>query len=70
MNQSNILCKAFATVALTRFIDELIQILNSEGFLLEDLLEALASMADKQPSLGEVVNHLEKAASEVRRIHK
>jgi hypothetical protein len=51
---------------LTKFFNEFMPILFSQGYTFEDVLHALANWANEQPRLEEVVGHLEKATNEIR----
>lgn len=56
-------CRARALVA---FIGKFIAILQSQGYSLTDLLDALAEWADTKPQYREAVQYLEKAASKAQ----
>ncbi|MEH1790348.1 hypothetical protein [Nostoc sp.] len=53
--------------ALVPFIKDFLNLLNQEGFLLEDLLDALSKVTLNQRSVpGSVARHLEDAVAELR----
>ncbi|MFN6475312.1 hypothetical protein [Nostoc sp. DedQUE07] len=54
--------------ALTQFMGEFMQILATEGYTLEDLLDAVTSLVSEKPELESVVKHLENAEQELRSI--
>ena len=55
----------FRRDALSKFIDELMPILKSEGYTLEDLLHALANWSSKQSQFDDIVGYLEKAIEKI-----
>ncbi|MBN3945931.1 MAG: hypothetical protein HWQ38_05350 [Nostoc sp. NMS7] len=54
---------------LTKFLNEFMPVLFSQGYTFEDLLSALANWADEQARFERAVGHLEKAASEIHSIN-
>lgn len=53
---------------LTKFIEELMPILQSEGFTIEDLLHSLANWLSSKPHLEEVSGYLEKATESMSKV--
>lgn len=51
--------------ALTKFMGELIALLDQEGFSYKDLLDAITDWSNEQPGLEKVVDHLESAVNEI-----
>ncbi|MEH1808532.1 hypothetical protein [Nostoc sp.] len=53
--------------ALVPFVKDFLNLLNQEGFLLEDLLDALSKVTLSQRAIpGAVTRHLEEAVTELR----
>ena len=56
--------------ALTLFLGDFIKLLVSEGFSLEDLLDALVKTLEQKTVPDSAIKHLEEAATELSRFAK
>ncbi|MEH1808482.1 hypothetical protein [Nostoc sp.] len=56
--------------ALTLFLGDFIKLLTSEGFSLEDLLDALVKNLEQKTVPDSAIKHLEEAATELSRFSK